>query len=164
MSQYTPELILIGKMATRRITAPCKHNVIYICQVQVKHLQLINTGQGSEKSRPILIKLQTWKTMSDLNSFHEFHFHLWAIKIQYLDRFMIFYVNSRPSCANSRPFLDLISWKRNPDHFKVWKLWNWTTEEKNEEGEERRTGKKKLYSGREKGKKWGRGRKIRHGK
>ena len=76
MSQYIPELILIGKMATRRITAPCKHNVIYICQVQVKHLQLINTGQGSEKSRPILIKLQTWKTMSDLNSFHEFHFHL----------------------------------------------------------------------------------------
>ena len=124
MSQYTPELILIGKMATRRITAPCKHNVIYICQVQVKHLQLINTGQGSEKSRPILIKLQTWKTMSDLNSFHEFHFHLWAIKIQYLDRFMIFYVNSRPSCANSRPFLDLNSWKRNPDHFKVWKLNN----------------------------------------
>ena len=120
--------------------------------------------QGSQdfsgkKSRPVLLKFQTLFTMfsgkqfQTLNLLNKFHFHLCAIKIQYLDRFMIFYVNSRPSCANSIPFLDLISWKRNPDHFKVWKLWNWTTEEKNGEGEERRARKKNHTEEERKGKK-----------
>ena len=145
-------------MAAWRITALCKRNIIYICQVRVKHLKL-TLGRVKKKSRPILIKLQTCYTVFSgkqcrtLNSFHEFNFHLRAIKIHYLDQFMIFYVNSRPSCANSRPFPDLISWKRNPDHFKVWKLWNWTTEEKNGEGEERRARKKNHTEEERKGKK-----------
>ena len=33
-------LILIGKMAARRIRALCKRNVIYIRQIRVKHLEL----------------------------------------------------------------------------------------------------------------------------
>ena len=33
-------LILIGNMAARRIKAICKHNVIYIRQVRVKHVEL----------------------------------------------------------------------------------------------------------------------------
>ena len=32
-------LIPIGKMATRRIKGLCKYNVIYIRQVQVKHVE-----------------------------------------------------------------------------------------------------------------------------
>ena len=39
MSPYTPVLILIGKMAARRIRALCKRNVIYI-QIRVKHVEL----------------------------------------------------------------------------------------------------------------------------
>ena len=40
MSPYTPVSILIGKMASRRIIALCKHNVIYIRQVRVTHVEL----------------------------------------------------------------------------------------------------------------------------
>ena len=39
MAPYTPVIILIGKMAARRITALCKHNVIYIRQVWIEHLE-----------------------------------------------------------------------------------------------------------------------------
>ena len=40
MSPYDLVTILIGKMAARRITPLCKRNVIYICQIRVKHLEL----------------------------------------------------------------------------------------------------------------------------
>ena len=40
-------LILIGKMAARRITALCKRNVIYIRQVRVKHLELTLEYMGT---------------------------------------------------------------------------------------------------------------------
>ena len=55
-----------------------------------------------KKSRLILVKFQTsftvfsGKQFQTLNLLGKFHFHLRAIQIQYLDLFIIFYVNSWP--------------------------------------------------------------------
>ena len=39
MSPCTPVIILVGKMAARRIKALCKRNIIYIRQIQLKYLE-----------------------------------------------------------------------------------------------------------------------------
>ena len=76
-----------------------------------------------------MVKFQTCFTVfsrkqsQTLNLLDKFHFNLLAFKIQYLDIFMIFYVNSRPFAYLLVQIQDLFQTlsheKKNPDYFKV---------------------------------------------
>ena len=62
-------LILIGKMAARRIIALCKCNVIYIRQVRVKHLELTLGHMGKFfNNGSITMKLHILKVLYGLES------------------------------------------------------------------------------------------------
>ena len=106
-------LMMVMKEMHQSIYIQHIYTVMYISYLSVKHIQVTGFPGlfGEKKSRPILV---TGKRFQTLNLINKFHFHLWEIKIQYLDLFMIFYVNSRPSCAKSKPFQALSDEKKCP--------------------------------------------------